>query len=330
MSFSSSQPARQPASQPTSLATTDNQWWEVVVDCPIALEDSVFWHFSQLESKGTASQQDGVRCVVKAYLLSSEFDIKTLKTIRQTIVDSETQMGLEPTTQVSWSLIAEEDWSSSWKEHWQPEAVGDRLLINPAWMEPPDTDRTILTLDPGSAFGTGAHATTQLCLKALEKQSQDQRLANAVIADIGCGSGILSIVSLLYGAKQAYAADVDPLAVKATRENADLNGIAPETLQIRLGSVGEVIEMAAGPVDGIVCNILSEIIVGLIIPRLSELADGQTWGILCGILTSKAAWVEEHLNAYGWQVTGLTYQDEWSAMTIKLAKPLANQLAKSV
>ena len=298
-----------------------NQWWEVTVDCLVALEDSVYWQFEQLESKGTVSQRQGDRTSVTAYLLSSEFDEDALKAIRQTILDDAVQMGLESPTEVSWSLIAEEDWSSSWKQHWQAEEVGDRLLINPAWMQPPDTDRTILTLDPGSAFGTGAHATTQLCLKALEQQAEKQKLADAVIADIGCGSGILSIVSLLYGAKQVYAADVDPLATKASRDNANLNDIDPEALQIELGSVGEVIEMAAGPVDGIVCNILSEIIVGLIIPRLRELADEHTWGILCGILTSKAAWVEEHLTAYGWQVTATTYQDEWCAMTIKLTNP---------
>ncbi|MEM8504515.1 MAG: 50S ribosomal protein L11 methyltransferase [Cyanobacteria bacterium P01_D01_bin.1] len=298
-----------------------NQWWEVAVDCPVALEDSVYWQFAQLESKGTASQKKGDRTTVTAYLLSSEFDTDALEAIRQTIIDDETQIGLAPTTVVSWSLIAEEDWSSSWKQHWQAEEVGDRLLINPAWMQPPDTNRTVLTLDPGSAFGTGAHATTQLCLKALEKQAEAQKLAGAVVADIGCGSGILSIVSLLYGAKQVYATDIDPLATKASRDNANLNNIDPEALQIKLGSVSEVINMAAGPVDGIVCNILSEIIVGLIIPRLSELANEQTWGILCGILTSKATWVEEHLSAYGWQVTGTTYQDEWCAMTIKLAEP---------
>ncbi|MGB3790686.1 MAG: 50S ribosomal protein L11 methyltransferase [Phormidesmis sp.] len=297
-----------------------NQWWEVAVDCPVALEDSVYWQFEQLESKGTVSQRKGDRTLVSAYLLASEFEENALKDIRQTILKDAAQMGLEP-TKVSWSLIAEEDWSSSWKQHWQAEEVGDRLLINPAWMEPPATDRTVLTLDPGSAFGTGAHATTQLCLRALEKQAEKRKIADAVIADIGCGSGILSIVSLLYGAKQVYAADVDPLATKASRDNANLNNIDPEALQIKLGSVGEVIEMAAGPVDGIVCNILSEIIVGLIIPRLSELADEHTWGILCGILTSKAAWVEEHLTAYGWQVVGTTYQDEWCAMKIELAKP---------
>ncbi len=149
-----------------------NQWWEVTVDCPVALEDSVYWQFEQLETKGTASQRKGDRCTVSAYLLSSEFDAEALEAIRQAVLDDEAQMGLEPTTEVSWSLIAEEDWSSSWKQHWQAEEVGDRLLINPAWMKPPDTNRTILTLDPGSAFGTGAHATTQLCLKALEKQAE--------------------------------------------------------------------------------------------------------------------------------------------------------------
>ena len=89
-----------------------------------------------------------------------------------------------------------------------------------------------------------------------------------------------------------------------------------------MGSLPEVIKMAeaanAHPVDGIVCNILSEIIVGLIIPRLSELADAKTWGILSGILTSKAPWVEEHLVAYGWEVVGITHKDEWCAMTIRL------------
>ncbi|MEO0768965.1 MAG: 50S ribosomal protein L11 methyltransferase, partial [Cyanobacteria bacterium J06649_4] len=199
------------------------------------------------------------------------------------------------------------------------EEIGDKLLINPAWMEPPETERTILTLDPGSAFGTGVHATTQLCLEALEKQS----LENATLADIGCGSGILSIVALLYGAKQAFAADVDPLAISSTQSNAAVNNIDPACLPVQVGSLPEIITMAQAanelPVDGIVCNILSEIIVGLIIPRLSELAGPNTWGILSGILTSKAPWVEEHLVAYGWQVTGITHQDEWCAMTIALA-----------
>ena len=293
----------------------NNQWWEVTVICPHALEDSVYWAFDQLGSKGTASQTKDNSRIVKAYFPQVQFQTSAFETLKSRLLS----MMDSPSVTVDWRLIEEEDWAKSWKRHWQPEEVGDRLLINPAWMTPPATERTILTLDPGSAFGTGAHATTQLCLEALERQN----LTNATFADIGCGSGILSIVSLLYGARQAYAADVDPLAFSSTRANAEANGIAAEQLQVEVGSLPEIIAMAQRandlPIDGIVCNILSEIIVGLIIPRLSELAGPNTWGILSGILTSKAPWVEEHLVACGWKVTDMAHKDEWCSMTIQLA-----------
>jgi len=307
------------------MSHENHQWWAVTVVCPLALEDSVYWAFDQLGSKGTASQKKDDRRIVTAYFLASQLQPEALETFK-----SELLARLEDASvSVSWQLIAEEDWAKSWKRHWRAEEVGDRLLINPAWLTPPDTSRTILTLDPGSAFGTGAHATTQLCLKALEKQA----LIGATIADIGCGSGILSIVSLLYGARRAYAADVDPLAFSSTQTNAQANGIDLARLPVKVGSLPEIIEMAqqadALPVDGIVCNILSEIIVGLIIPRLSELAGPATWGVLSGVLISKAPWVEEHLVAHGWQVTGMDTQDEWCSMTIRLAKaaPLATDLS---
>lgn len=301
--------------------------------CPLALEDSVYWAFDELGSKGTASQTKDDSRIVTAYFPKIQFQPQDFEALKATVLNSAAQQSTlrfrsaadragatHPAVEVSWQLIEEEDWAKSWKTHWQAEEIGDRLLINPAWMTPPTTERTILTLDPGSAFGTGAHATTQLCLEALEKQP----LQGATIADIGCGSGILAIVALLYGARQAYAADVDPLAFSSTHANAKANGITEAKLQVQVGSLPEVIAMAeqAGdrPVNGIVCNILSEIIVGLIIPRLSELAGPDTWGILSGILTSKAPWVEEHLVAYGWEVTGTAHQDEWCAMTIRLAR----------
>ena len=338
---------------PVQNIDTPEQWWEVTVICPTALEDSVYWAFDELGSKGTASQTKDDRRIVTAYFPQVQFQPTDFEGLRSAVLDSAAMQadtllksaanqagGLTtlPSVDISWQLIDEEDWARSWKNHWKAEEIGDRLLINPAWMTPPVTERTILTLDPGSAFGTGAHATTQLCLEALEKQS----LAGTTIADIGCGSGILSIVALLYGAQRAFAADVDPLAIGSTQSNAEVNGIEARTevrteasreanadksdaqLSVQLGSLPEIITMAEAasslPVDGIVCNILSEIIVGLIIPRLSELAGPETWGILSGILTSKAPWVGEHLTAYGWQVTGITHQDEWCAMTIALAE----------
>lgn len=293
---------------------TSEKWWEVAVICPLALEDIVYWAFDRLGSKGTASQRKDDRRIVTAYFPQVKFDESDFEEFKAELLET-----AEASIQVSWQAINNEDWAKSWKTHWQAEEVGDRLLINPAWLEPPGTERTILTLDPGSAFGTGAHATTRLCLEALERQT----VKDAAIADIGCGSGILSVVALLYGAKQIYAADVDPLAISSTRSNANLNGIDEAVLQVALGSLPEVISMAkqasALPVDGFVCNILAEIIVGLILPRLSELAGPNTWGILSGILTSKADWVEEHLSAFGWQTIAVTHQDEWCAMTIRLA-----------
>jgi ribosomal protein L11 methyltransferase len=323
------------------MSAAKAQWWEVTVTCPAELEDSVYWHFEQLGSKGTASQKAGnpsepvANCTVTAYFLETPLkaqaqlsDFEALKASLRGLTSEFVGESLQPASQpvsqpasqpafvtVSWRLIAEEDWAKSWKTHWKTEEIGQKLLINPAWIKPPATDRTILTLDPGSAFGTGGHATTQLCLKALEKQS----LQGAIIADIGCGSGILSIVALLYGAEQAYAVDVDPLAIRATRDNADLNKISPDQLEVQLGSLPEAITLAFGPVDGIVCNILAEIIVEQIIPHLSKLAGPHTWGILSGILTAKAAWVEEHLVTHGWQVSEITHQDEWCAIAIQRA-----------
>ena len=293
------------------VTPTPEKWWEVTVICPFVLEDTIYWAFEQLGSKGTASQRKDDSRIVTAYFPQVQLSPSDFERFQADLLET-----TDRAVQVSWQAIDNEDWAKSWKTHWQPETVGDRLLINPAWLEPPSTTRTILTLDPGSAFGTGTHATTQLCLKALEKQDLDQ----ATIADIGCGSGILSIVSLLYGAGQVYAADVDPLAIRSTRSNANLNNIFETKLQVQLGSLPEVVTMAQQanqlPIDGIVCNILSETIVGLILPQLSELGGPKTWGILSGILTSKSAWVEEHLTAYGWKVDNILYQDEWCAMNI--------------
>ncbi|MEM6449176.1 MAG: 50S ribosomal protein L11 methyltransferase [Cyanobacteria bacterium P01_D01_bin.105] len=315
---------------PASIETSE-KWWEVTVICPLNLEDSIYWTFDELGSKGTASQKKDDSRIVTAYFPQASFQpadfeglrVKLLDLVATQVDNLAVNMATGPTVDISWHLIDEEDWAKSWKRHWQPEEIGTKLLINPAWLELPETERVVLTLDPGSAFGTGAHATTQLCLEALEKET----LEGQVIADIGCGSGILSIVALLYGAKQIYAADVDPLSFTSTQSNAKINGIQDEQLQVEVGSLPEVIAMAqkdnALPVDGIVCNILSEIIVGLIIPRLSEIAGSQTWGVLSGILTSKAPWVEEHLVANGWKVTGMAHKDEWCSMNIQLAGPLS-------
>ncbi len=222
-------------------------------------------------------------------------------------------MGMSEPPQVSWSLIEDEDWSKSWKKYWQPQPVGDRLLINPAWMEPPaDSSRLVLKLDPGTAFGTGTHATTRLCLESLEMRLGGNNAAT--LADIGCGSGILSIGAILLGAQRVYAVDTDPLAVKATAENRQLNGIEPDRIQVNLGSIDSL--QASEPVDGILCNILAEIIVDLI-PHFNAIAKESTWGILSGVLLDQSQWVADTLEAHGWTVATLWRRDDWCCLNVR-------------
>ncbi|MEO0827858.1 MAG: 50S ribosomal protein L11 methyltransferase [Cyanobacteria bacterium J06635_15] len=292
-----------------------NSWWEIKVLCAPALEDLVFWRFETYSGRGTSSQKRGVKHWVKAYFPQEQFQMLDLAAIalllRQDALCAELPIPL-----VEWQLIDEEDWAKSWKQHWQPQEIGDRFLINPAWLEAPkNSDRLILSMDPGTAFGTGAHATTQLCLESLEMRLGDGA-ESSVLADIGCGSGVLSIGALLLGAQKAYAVDVDPLAVRSTQENRDLNHINPEHLWIQQGSLDTLIKHLPAPVDGILCNILAEVILDLI-PSMAEIAKPTAWGILSGILLDQSKIVADTLEDNGWIVATLWRRKEWCCLNIR-------------
>lgn len=221
-----------------------------------------------------------------------------------------------PVPSVQWQLIDEEDWSSSWKDHWHPEEIGDRFLINPAWLPLPETtDRLVIRLDPGVAFGTGAHATTQLCLESLEMRLSEPQ-PDALIADIGCGSGILSIGALLLGAKQVYAVDTDPLAVQSTLSNRDLNKLAADRLIAEEGSIDRLVKLLPEPVDGFLCNILAEVIMDLI-PMMSAIAKPTTWGILSGLLLDQVKPIADTLEQHDWIVATLWRRQDWCCLNIR-------------
>lgn len=296
-----------------------NSWWEIQVLCDPALEESIFWRLQQFGSRGTSSEQKGYSNLVRAYLPKIQTELLDLAALALMLRQDSLCMGFS-TPVVQWNLIDEEDWASSWKVHWQPQKVGDRLLIHPAWLPlPEDNDRLLLKLEPGVAFGTGDHATTQLCLEALEMRFdavQAEQKADVVIADVGCGSGILSIGALLLGAQKVFAVDTDPLAVKSTRENRELNNISPDRLVVEKGSVDRLLEMVDAPVDGIVCNILAEVIIDLI-PQLSPLVKPTTWGALSGILLDQAKPVADTLEENGWVVAALWKRGEWCCLNIR-------------
>jgi ribosomal protein L11 methyltransferase len=291
-----------------------NSWWEIKIICEPELEETIFWRLTEFGCRGMSSQKHEDKIAIASYIPELQVKLVDITNLSfQFEEDAEAQGYPAPVTVCN--LIDEEDWSSSWKQYWEPQPIGDKLLINPAWLElPQDTDRLILQLDPGVAFGTGTHATTQLCLEALEMRLQPG--TNQVLADIGCGSGILSTAAILLGADRVYAVDNDPLAVKATGENRDLNGIAPDRLAVELGSIERLQEMLPAPVDGFVCNILADVIIELV-PAMSGIIKPKGWAALSGILSTQVPDVSHVLEKHGWVVGTVWRKQDWSCINIK-------------
>ncbi|PSN20306.1 50S ribosomal protein L11 methyltransferase [filamentous cyanobacterium CCP5] len=292
-----------------------SSWWEIQVFCDPALEESIFWRFDTIGSHGTSSQKKGKTCLIQTYFPQHHFQLLDLAALAL-LLKQDALCSQLPPPQVSWKLIDEEDWSKSWKQHWQPQAIGDRFLINPAWLPDPESDRLVLKLDPGIAFGTGTHPTTQLCLESLEMRLDGQAAGELIIADIGCGSGILSIGALLLGVKRVYAIDIDDMATGSARENRALNGLSPDQLWIETGTLTRLIEAVDQPVDGFVCNILAEVILDLI-PDLEHIAQPSTWGILSGILLDQSKLVADTLEQHGWVVATLWRRQDWCCLNIR-------------
>ena len=205
--------------------------------------------------------------------------------------------------------VADADWENNWKRFYKPMEIGERLLVVPQWEEARDDGRVKLTLNPGLTFGTGSHATTRLCLQALDKYIR----GGEKILDLGCGSGILSIAALVLGAKEAFACDIDEKCVDVAYENAALNGVGRDRYTVRWGDVLTDKALQAefgGGYDMVVANIVADVIMGLSDKVRPFLKEGGLF--LCsGIIDDRAEEVFTKLRADGWTVIEQHDSEGW-------------------
>lgn len=212
--------------------------------------------------------------------------------------------------------MKEEDWAYGWQKYYQPMAVGERIYIVPEWErgKPVPEGRTAVYLNPGLTFGTGSHASTQLCLGLLERYL---RLGDKVL-DLGCGSGILSIAAINLGADTAVGVDIDPKSVDVAYENAQLNGIGRDRYLVRAGNVlgDKTLELElrqAGPYPVVLANIVADVIIPLSAQAEGYLAPGGTF-ICSGIIDTRADEVEAALKKNGLTILERIQRDGWCAM----------------
>ena len=292
-------------------------WWRLTMACPPELEESLVWKLTDLGLHRHAVQHAPETPDQKQLLLwlpQPEWPDAERQQLLASLAPLAEPFGLE-LPQGHWDDVADEDWSLSWKQHWQPDPVGTGLLILPAWLEvPPEHgDRLVIRMDPGSAFGTGSHPTTRLCLEALEQAPPE----GCLVADLGCGSGGLGLAALLLGARAVVAADTDSLAVRATGDNRDLNRFSAEALQVDLGSVEALQAQLNGRrADLLLCNILAPVIEALA-PGFDDLLAGDGRGLLSGLLVDQAPRLRQVLGELGWQVTAEASQGRWGLLEIR-------------
>ncbi len=208
------------------------------------------------------------------------------------------------------NICRNEDWENNWKAYFKPMEIGERLLIRPLWIDDYDANgRAVLSIEPGLAFGSGTHETTRLCLEALEPYITPE----TDMLDVGCGSGILSVASLLLGAKSAVGVDIDALAVKTARENGEINGFTEPKYVVHKGNLTDKV---SGKFQVIAANIVADIII-LFSSQVGEfLADGGVF-IASGIIKPREPEVLEAFEKNGFEVIARHNKNDWLCFECK-------------
>jgi len=262
--------------------------------------------------------------IVRAYLPIDEHIEET----RQKIEEALHFLGrIQPLPAPSFTPIADQDWTMAWRQNYKPIPIGRRLLILPAWLDSSAPNRIPIRIDPGMAFGTGTHPTTQLCLALMEAffdhgpQTIDHRSSSVIhrplsAIDIGCGSGILTIAALKLGATAALGVDLDARAIENARRNAQINGLGREAI-LEVGSVKDILErrFSLASASLVVVNILAPVIIRLFDEGLAKVVEPGGCLILSGILLEQERSVAEAAQIRGLQAGERRQRGDWVALT---------------
>jgi ribosomal protein L11 methyltransferase len=218
--------------------------------------------------------------------------------------------GLRTIGELRTRIVHEEDWAEAWKAYFPVLRVGRRIVIRPTWRRHRRRpDDVVLALDPGMAFGTGLHPTTRLCLAALESLADDGRVEGARVLDVGCGSGILAIAAIKFGASDALGVDTDPIAIESTLANARRNRLA-RRVRARAGSLPS----GEPPFDVVLANLIAGVLVPLAGALHDEIRPGGTL-VASGIFVDREGEVRAAFEAAGLAITGRSHEGDWVALT---------------
>lgn len=263
------------------------------------------WDFADLN----VLEHKGKFAVVKGYFSDEDNIDEVVAFVKERLEDIK-KLGINiGKGEVEVEEMKEEDWANTWKKYYKPFRIGNSIVIKPIWEEYEEKEGDLVVeLDPGMAFGTGDHETTNMCIKALEKYVEK----DSTVFDVGCGSGILAIAAAKLGAKKAVGVDLDPVAVESAKENVGYNNL--DNIEILEGNLIEVID---GKADIVVANILAEIIC-ILTEDVSRVLKQGGYFITSGIIHDRVDMVTSKLEECGFEVESVNKDGEWNCIIAKL------------
>ena len=283
------------------------RWAEITVRVPPDASEAVAQALMDNGCTGVAETASGSNATVTSGWLPVDDLLETRLTRIRERFDRFGEFGLSAPFDMTVRRIADPDWLSEWRKHHKARSFGRRLLVCPSWEESASgTDRAVVLLDPGMAFGTGGHPTTILCLEALDELVRPGML----VADVGTGSGILAIAAVKLGAAHVYASEIDALPRRIAAENAQRNGVADRVTIL----TPEELDALRPTCDLVVCNIIAETIVELA-PLLSALVAPDNGALIAsGIVEERYGLVEQALIQNGFEIAEVRADDVWRAI----------------